>query len=810
MGYFTLDNKHAVLKTKNDSLLVWKLGSDLESSIPAVTSYTYTNNGKDEWIAYRTRNKEKHLFVRHLATSKEQVYPSAKEYLFSANGSTLFIKEELNNGGAKTECLLYVNLKTGKEKKIWQGTNSGNFVFDPSGNGLLFTIHKGEADNEIWYYNQNTESAVLKVNNQTTGIENNLIVTGTDLKFSKDGKNIFFKLQERLPKADPNAVKVDIWHYNEQLHSSQPTGPLKYLAVISNDQNTVIRLEKENERIIGQPDAHNEYIVVSDKANLRGQQFWNRNARYSVNLMSTKTGSRTIIRDTATSFNCKFSPDSQYFIYYDYQQKAYFSFDLQNHIAKNITRGIPFSLSNEELNDYDITLQHPVGLGGWVKQGEKLFPIIYDDYDVWVVDPAAEKLPVNLTNGYGRLHHIKFRLVFENDYGIEGKDVIYKKEKPILLTAFNTLSKDNGFFSARPERKGNPAKLTMEAYNYYQIKSQAYSTQSLLPPMQPVKALHKNVWVVRRSSGRESPNYFVTSDFKSFSPVSNIYPEKNYNWLTSELHQWQSLDGKTLQGILYKPENFDSTKKYPVIFHYYERLSDGLNIYTDPVASFGPINIPYFVSNGYLVFVPDIVYTIGEPGKSVVSSVVSAAKYLSKSPWIDSAKMGLQGHSFGGYETAYLVTHTNLFAAAAEANGHTDLISGYGALQGGGSARWHFEIYQFRTQSTLWKNPEIFIKNSPIFNVPNISTPLLIMHPKGDPIVPWSQAVEFFNALHRLSKKVWMLQYDEGGHGIGGKDAMDYTIRLTQFFDHYLKGTPAPKWMVSGVPARLKGIESGY
>jgi dipeptidyl aminopeptidase/acylaminoacyl peptidase len=279
--------------------------------------------------------------------------------------------------------------------------------------------------------------------------------------------------------------------------------------------------------------------------------------------------------------------------------------------------------------------------------------------------------------------------------------------------------------------------------------------------------------------------------------------------LTTELHHWKSPDGKLLQGILYKPENFDSTKKYPLIFHYYDQQSDGLNIYVEPGPS-DVLNIPYFVSNGYVVFVPDIHYTIGEPGESALRSVTSAARYLSKYSWVDTTKMGLQGHSFGGYETNYLITHTNLFAAAAEANGATDLVSSYGDLQAGASARWLFEIFQFRLRATLWGRPDLYIKNSPIFKVPSVTTPLLMMHPKNDPIVPWSQAVELFNAMHRLGKTVWMLQYDEGDHGLNGKSAMDYTIRLTQFFDHYLKDAPAPLWITQGIPAKLKQVESRY
>jgi hypothetical protein len=118
---------------------------------------------------------------------------------------------------------------------------------------------------------------------------------------------------------------------------------------------------------------------------------------------------------------------------------------------------------------------------------------------------------------------------------------------------------------------------------------------------------------------------------------------------------------------------------------------------------------------------------------------------------------------------------------------------------------------QHRMAGTMWDNQQGYIENSPIFKADKVTTPLLIRHNKGDQAVPWGQAVEFFIALRRLDKPVWMLQYDAGGHGnVLEKDKMDYTIRLTQYFNHFLKGAPTPKWMTQGIPATMKGIENGF
>jgi dipeptidyl aminopeptidase/acylaminoacyl peptidase len=179
-------------------------------------------------------------------------------------------------------------------------------------------------------------------------------------------------------------------------------------------------------------------------------------------------------------------------------------------------------------------------------------------------------------------------------------------------------------------------------------------------------------------------------------------------------------------------------------------------------------------------------------------------------PWVDAKRMGIQGHSFGGYETNFLVTHSHIFAAACTASGGSDFVSYYGDLFGNGAVQEvQFELGQYRIGATLWQHPDLFIKNSPIFYADRVTTPLLIMHGALDDAVRFGQAVEFFCALRRLGKKAWMLEYGKDGHILFGKSAADFTIRMQQFFDHFLKGAEEPKWMSEGIPARLKGIESG-
>jgi len=256
---------------------------------------------------------------------------------------------------------------------------------------------------------------------------------------------------------------------------------------------------------------------------------------------------------------------------------------------------------------------------------------------------------------------------------------------------------------------------------------------------------------------------------------------------------------------------FNGGKRYPVIFHYYESKSDELNRYHAPEIAIGDINVPWFVSRGYIVFIPDIKYTVRQTGKSALNAVVSAANYLKQFFWVDTAHMGLQGHSYGGFETNYIITHSTIFKAAVESAGVTDLVSIYCGIGDGkaGDQMSYFENGQGRMGgATLWEQKQSYIDESPIFNADKITTPVLMVHNKKDPAVPWTQGVELFTALWRLQKPAWMLQYDGSDHGQSGADALDYTIRITQFFDHYLKGMPPPKWMTDpGYNATAAGYE---
>jgi dipeptidyl aminopeptidase/acylaminoacyl peptidase len=271
-----------------------------------------------------------------------------------------------------------------------------------------------------------------------------------------------------------------------------------------------------------------------------------------------------------------------------------------------------------------------------------------------------------------------------------------------------------------------------------------------------------------------------------------------------------------MEGLLYFPNNIDLGKKYPMIVYFYERNADNLHQYSAPAPSRSTINKTFFVSNDYLVFVPDITYTEGYPGQSAFNAVISGTQFVCNMfQFVDRDRIGIQGQSWGGYQTAWLITQTNMFAAAMAGAPVSNMTSAYGGIrwESGLSRMFQYEREQSRIGASLWDKPLNYIENSPLFFAPKIQTPLLIMHNDNDGAVPWYQGIELFTALRRLRKPVWMLTYNNEPHNLKAEswgNRMDLTIRMKGFFDHYLKGEPMPEWMRFGIPATRKGLDLGY
>ncbi len=360
-------------------------------------------------------------------------------------------------------------------------------------------------------------------------------------------------------------------------------------------------------------------------------------------------------------------------VYYDLDTKNYYSYNLSSGLTQNITERLPTKF----FTDYPPNVSYPAVAPpvGWVASDMSI--LIYDNYDLWKIDPANKRPAVNITAGYGIKHGIKLRLADGSDE--IGTTVIRSLGDTLLMTGVDMKNRYNGFFRQVLGSTKEPVRCSMGPYTYYVTTSQRPYAATFNDGTKPMKAANRDVWVVMRQSASEAPNYFLTSDFNNFKPLTEFVPQAKWDWLTSELITYKQLDGTSCQEYYTNRKNFDPHKKYPVIFNYYDAAAHRVFQYPAPGLAHANINIPWFVSRGYLVFIPEILFKPANLSNKIAgewtrNSVVGAAKYLSKLPYVDSHRMGIQGHSFGGEQTNYLLISTNIFAAASEMAGQMDML----------------------------------------------------------------------------------------------------------------------------------------
>lgn len=784
---------------RRDKYLVLRnLISGKENTFSDVRAYNFHVSGK--WLEYQKEGPTYDLVLHNLKNSSTQRFLNVKSYKINATGDYILLNG--NNG------LDYVNLVNEKKTNMWFTTDTSivlkSFAFDKESKQVLFITENG-SDKAIWYWKAGMERAVMKVNWQTDAIGKDLFIQGTP-SFTDNGRYVRFILQSVINKpgkVSANSVQLDVWSYQDRIMQNDQSGLSEtktYSAILNLATGKVIQPEREYERL-GMVNGDYALIHKSGK-DVYANRFWE-NGFYndSTWLISLQNGHRRLIPTKSSYNNIWFSPDSKYLVYFDAAKQCnYFSYELVTGKLRNISTSVAdWQLGMKKFNLR--TSEKPASGSGiklWL-EGDKGF-LVYDNYrDIWQLDPSGKKPAVNITNGYGHEHNISFTLLtlLHKEEGSEtfiGKDTL-------LLSAFNTKTKLQGFYRKVLGLKGYPELLSMEpAY--------MMSLRDGINGQYPIKASDANTWIVNRQSTIEAPNYYATNDFITFQQLTFIQPQKKYNWVTSELHTFKQLDGTASQGVLYKPENFNPKSKYPLIISFYGDESYRLNHY--PMANYidAPIiddNPAWMVSHGYLVFIPDIYFTKGQWGPSTVNTVNGAAEYLRTLPFVEGQHLGAVGHSNSGRFGYYLFTHSNQFAAMSVGSGTTNVMSFALAKE-----LEQFEILAYGTGlGNPWQNKNSWLDHTSVLSADKIISPLLQFHCKKD-AVPFEQAIQLFTALRRLEKKAWMLQYDKGGHRIDGDDARDWTIRYTQFFDHYLKQSPAPGWMTQGIPYKLKGIEARY
>jgi dipeptidyl aminopeptidase/acylaminoacyl peptidase len=788
---FTEDSRYLFFKKGNDTLIQLKLKTKEIQTIPLCIRYELFNSPEGSWLIYSLKNIANSLFICNLRTGNKFSMENVNQYIINENGIALVVKLKADNSSEET--MQWVDLHTGKSTVIYRGKDSSRHIFDPSGRRMAFLTD--DRKNRIWYYNKGSVLAVRMAGDSTEGILNkHEIETDAVWRFSKDGERLFFTQSPVNVRDVPKTDAPTVWNYRDAFLVSRYKkmnngADLKKgwnLSVLDIKDHHIRQLLKGTQTVDnGSFDTEkNDYLIVQSVFGSNDERPWNKNSQTSYYLCNITNGEfQTVKENSEYGLECiELSPDNHFLVYYDPQQRNYFSYNIRSRKTENISQNLSSQLKH---HFYDRQLSNkirmgPGGISGWLSKTNRI--LIQGTYDLFLVDLENTTPALNLTQNIGEKNEIIFsisttgaRRIFlgNEDLFVGGVDANTKAYHIFQLNikkgGFKKLSETNSFY-ARPYAQTNKIK----------------------------KAKYADSYLIQLEKTNESANYFFTKDFKTIAPLSNNYPEKRYNWFTSERITYQDHQGNKCEGLLYKQENFDSTQKYPVIIQYYLETTDVASGYLSPDPSSVGINIPLLVSNGYLMFIPNIYQTIGRPGESALNSVLAGVDYLSKFEWVDSARMGICGHSLGGYETNYIVTHSNRFAAAISESGISNWVGFYNEINWmvGLSAQAYVKFGGGRMTNGLDEIPSDYSLNSPILATKNVKTPLLIMHNDGDLTVSVSHSLQLFVQLRSLQKPVWLVQYNGEDHIIQQeKNQIDFQVKVMGFFNHYLKGKAVPEWM---------------
>jgi len=827
----------------DDSLFIKNINTGSVLGYPLSSNLQFSSDSK--WAAMRIGYSEKETEqmreqkkpIRYktrlvnLAEGTEKVFENTESFFFTRDGSHLIMNGYA--GEKRTRDLFLCHLVTGRVKNI--GNVSESSVNKP-GNRLAYIIDaedkKGNGvellnladysivfiDNDTAKYRglvwerEGTALAFMKEFNDTIHTEANYhlytfrnIYGKSDLKvfdplksntipdgmrisenyrlvWSKDMKTLFFGVYTWTPKPtkgknnrsaqNDKLPGLDIWHWKDD--PIQPRQKVTYntdnnytfLFAWNIDPNSVIRIT-DDELTRASITGDGKHALAMN-TNLYRPAF--REELFDYYIINTLTGEKKKILEKFSSVYGS-SPDGKFILYF--KDKNWWVYDIYKDAHRNLTAQVPTVFWNTR-DDSPKEVKPPFGSAGWLKD-DKGF-LAYDEYDVWRI-PADGSQALKLTSGKENNTIFRFsRLDFEDNFIDPSKDMYF--------SAFGDIDKKSGYY--RIPVKGRAGMLIYE--------DRAISGLT--------RAKNSDTFLLRSETYAESPNFYTTDyAFADLSVQTNTNPHQaEYEWGYSELIHYKNRDGKDLQGALFYPANYEPGKKYPMIVYIYEIRSNVLHRYVTP-STRSAYNTSNYTTQGYFIFQPDIVYKTNHPGNSAVDCVVPAVEAVLKTGMIDEKKVGLMGHSWGAYQTSFIITQTNLFSAAVAGAPLINMISMYNEIywNSGNPNQNIFETSQGRLREPWWEIMDEYMANSPMFQAGNINTPLLVAFGTEDGAVDWHQGIEMFTTMRRMEKPYIMLVYEGENHSLAKKEnQLDYTKKVNEFFNHHLLGTEPEEWIIKG------------
>lgn len=812
---------------------------------------TFSNN--NQWFAFQIGVSEKEekklkdskkpvqysVGLMNLSTSKIDTIKMIQNFSFSEKGDFIVMKK-YKAKGVETEGsdIILRDLNAGSNQLIG---NVSDFSFNDAGTHLAVTIDASEklgngvhlidlankttavldsdteSYSELTWHDERNALAFMKSSSDTTHVgETNLVYAFADVKkpsskkvfdqttlpsfpddfkvvnfegleWSKDAETLFFgikewEMKEKDEPKDTSAVakldedldpsNVEVWHWKDAEVQPQQAVRMNlnkeanYLSAWHLNSNSFVQLQKNlKERV--ELTGDQKHALVNDSAPYEPifRESWR-----DLFVVDNRSGKRTKILERTEGADP--SPGGKYILYF--KDTDWWTYNISSNKHTNITANIDARFENFKAifgtEDFP-----PFGTGQWAENDE--WVLIYDEHSVYKVWPNGDKYELIADGSKDKITYRQTRVSFEDNF-------IHKND-PIYLSKYGAVTKDRGF--ARVDSKNRLQNLVYESRMINRLQ----------------KAEKANKFVFMRQSADESPNYFFTSNFDKETQLTNTNPQQDeYYWADDEVISFTNERGQVLQGRLLYPANYEPGKQYPMMTYIYELRSQTTHSYTLPTRT-SPYSMRRFSSEGYFVFEPDITYELRDPGVSAVQSVVPAVEKVLETGMVDPERVGLTGHSWGAYQTTFIITQTDIFNSAVAGAPLTNMVSMYSSnyWNSGTTNAQIFEVSQGRFPDPYWMDWDKYIENSPLFNIQNTTTPLLVEFGTDDGAVDFNQGVELYTTMRRMEKPYVMLVYEGENHGLRRRENMiDYATRAFEWHDYFLNKNEPASWIIEGLP----------
>jgi len=815
-----VDNSKGKDKPKSN-MAILRNSTGVITEIENVSKFQFSNNSK--WLMYHKhaddsdkseKMKKKgigsELTIRHMSSGTEIKVPFVKEYLIDS--ACTFIFYTVSSPDGKKDGIYWRNLKEEFIPEIAinksDNTSYSSMAWNPQRNILAYVsapLRKdGRPDNGslmIWEYVRPNLTQFAVTPQQVKNIY--FIPASNNTKWTEDGKKLFFGIKPLAEKdtsdfedakltdstyynQDSLLANADdlIWHWNDDRISSHQVnwwGKNKnrtFACVYDADTKNYFQLGDEKFDNVLYSENSNVTIGYDESPYIR-QSTWG-GWYFDLYAIDLNTGEKTKITERIYE-QASLSPLGKYIVFF--KDLHWHVYNVQSKAISNMTSKLPVPFYDDE-NDLPME-PGSYGIAGWF-EGDN-FVLVNEKYDLYRLYPGDPGSFLNQTATVGRKSKIVFRyrkLDPDKKY-INNRDTIY-------LHGYSEEKKSTNIYLLETHIIGGINISAAKGFDFLGGKNFFIAA----------KPKNEDYLIYTRESFDEFPDLWVGNIFMdSTHKITDVNPQmKDFKWGTTEQVRWKPPVGDSLHGYIIKPDGFDPKKKYPVLVYYYERFSEQTFRFYQPRVNHRPI-YQIYLGEDYLVFVPDVRYRDGRPGTDAVEAITSGVQMLIDRGIADSKKLCIQGHSWAGYQTAYIVTQTNMFAAASAGAPVGNMTSAYSQIrtESGLARQFQYEKYQSRIGGNLWDSLDSYIRNSPVFHVPNATTPLLVLHGNVDEAVPFAQGVELYLAFRRLSKNCVMVEYkNEPHHPRKYENKLDWSIKMKEWFDHYVLGKPAAKWIIEG------------